>query len=400
MADTVFPLGSIPAATLLSEDLLSQALYTSVLARFIGDDDDAMVRILPDLTRRAGDTIDYELELNLVGPGVLGFDELQGNEEPIIYLPDAFSINDIAHAVSIRGQMTLQRVPWSMRKRAKRLLQKWLTRRMDVTFANQLGGNTAGAGLGIPGVAAGDLRFLGMNATQAPSSVTTSNGQTVTRQVFPTSISAESGLTSAGTNGANQFQLYQINQCVTKAESAVVPIRPIIVNGEPYYVLFAHPFQVNDLKNLTGNGTWQSIQLAAMAGTGQDYVKDNPLFTGAMGMYNRCIIHKDMHVPFGDTAQASASAKLGTSLGAAGNGTTSVARAIFCGANAGVIAFGRHTSWPSQVKWVEMSQDYNRKLGVSCELIFGMKKSWFTTTGDSGATDFGTIVVSTWANAA
>lgn len=400
MADTIFPLGSIPAATLLSEDLLSQSLYTSVLSRFLGDDDDAMIRILPDLTRRAGDTIDYELELNLTGPGVLGFDELQGNEEPIIYLPDAFSINDIAHAVSIRGQMTLQRVPWSMRKRAKRLLQKWLTRRMNVVFANQLGGNSAGAGLGIPGVSAGDYRFLGMNATQAPSSVTTANGQTVTRQVFPTGITAESGLTSAGTGGANQLQLYQINQCVTKAESAVIPIRPIIVNGEPYYVVFAHPFQINDLKNLTGNGTWQSIQLAAMAGTGHDYVKDNPLFTGAIGMYNRTIIHKDMHVPYGDTTQASASAKLGTSLGTAANGTTSVARAIFCGANAGVIAFGRHTSWPSQVKWVEMAQDYNRKLGVSCELVFGMKKSWFTNTGDSGATDFGTIVISTWANAA
>jgi N4-gp56 family major capsid protein len=391
MADTVFALNAIPATTILSEDLLTQSLYSSVVSRFIGDDDDAMVRILPDLTRRAGDTIDYELELNLVGPGVLGFDQLEGNEEAMNYVFDGFSINDIAHAVSVRGQMTLQRVPWALRKRAHR---KWLTRRMNVSFVNQLAGNTSGAGLGVTGVSAGDLRFLGLNATQAPSSTTLGGN----REVFPTGITTEAGLTSAGTNGANQLQLPLINSAVTKAESALFPVRPIIVNGEPFYVLFAHPFAINDLKNVTGEGTWQHIQLQVMS-SGNDYVKNNPLFTGAIGMYNRCIIHKDMHVPFGDTTQANANAKLGTSLGAAANGTTSVTRSIFCGANAGVIAFGRHTSWPSQVKWVEVAKDYNRKLGVSCELVFGMKKSWFTYLNDSGATDFATIIIGTWANA-
>jgi len=394
MADTTFALNSIPATTILSEDLLSQALYSSVVSRFMGDDDDAMIRIMPDLTRRAGDTIDYELELNLVGAGVLGFDQLQGNEEAMSYVYDGFSINDIAHAVSIKGQMTLQRVPWALRMRAKRLLQKWLTRRMNVTFVNQLGGNTAGAGLGVTGVSAGDLRFLGLNATQAPSNTTLGGN----REVFPSGISAESGLTSAGTNGANQLQLPLINAAATKAESSLFPIRPIVVNGEPFYVLFAHPFAINDLKNVTGEGTWQHIQLQIMS-SGTDYVKNNPLFTGAIGMYNRVIIHKDMHVPFGDTTQINAVAKLGTSLGPVAAGTTSVTRSIFCGANAGVIAFGRHTSWPSQVKWVEVAQDYNRKLGVSCELVFGMKKSWFTYTGDSGATDFATIIIGTWANA-
>lgn len=364
----------------------------------MGEGDDAAIRVMPDLTRRAGDTIDYMLRLKLIGPGVLGFDQLDGNEVQMNFLPDSFAINDLAQAVDVKGQMTLQRVPWSMRREAKALLQQWMSERINVCLNNQLAGNVNGAGLGVTGVSAGDLRYLGMNATQAPSNQT--NGGI--RQIFPTGITAESQLTSAGTGGANQLQLYQINQAVTKSETAVIPIRPIMVNGEPYYVLTCHPYSINDLKNLTGEGTWQHLQLQIM-NSGTDYVKDNPLFTGAIGMYNRTIIHKDSSVPFGDTSQISGVSQLGTCLGT-GSGSTAgisnVARNIFMGANAGVAAFGRHTSWPSQVKWVEVAKDYNRKLGVSCELVFGFKKSWFTYTGDSGATDFATIVISVWANVA
>lgn len=394
MADTTFPLGYIPATTILSEDLLSQAIHSSIMSRFLGDGDDAAIRMMPDLTRRAGDTLDYMLRLKLIGPGVLGFDQLEGNEVQMNFVSDSFAINDLAQAVDVKGQMTLQRVPWSMRKEAKALLQQWLTERMNVCICNQLAGNNLGAGLGVSGVSAGDIRYLGLNATQAPSNTTSG-----IRQIFPTGIAAESSLTSAGTNGANQLQLYQINQAVAKAKTAVIPIRPIVVNGEPFYVLTCHPYAINDLKNLTGEGTWQHLQLQTMT-SGTDYVKENPLFTGAIGMYHRTIIHEDSSVPFGDTTQISGISQLGTALGAAANGTTNVCRNIFMGANAGVAAFGRHTSWPSQVKWVEVAKDYNRKLGVSCELVFGLKKSWFTYTGDSSATDFGTIVISVWANVA
>ena len=402
MADTVFPLGYIPATTILSEDLLSQAIHSSILSRFMGDGDDAALRIMPDLTRRAGDTLDYMLRLKLIGPGVLGFDQLQGNEVQMNFVSDSFAINDLAQAVNVKGQMTLQRVPWSMRKEAKALLQQWLTERMNVCCCNQLAGNTLGSGLGVTGVSAGDLRYMGINAGQPPSNTTLGG----IRQIFPTGITAESSLTSSGTNGANQLQLYMINQAVTKAKTALIPIRPIVVNGEPFYVLTCHPYAINDLKNETGEGTWQHLQLQVM-NSGTDYVKDNPLFTGAIGMYHRTIIHEDSSVPFGDTTQISGTSQLGTTLGAVAAGTTNVARNIFMGANAGVVAFGRHTSWPSQVKWVEVAQDYNRQLGVSCELVFGLKKSWFTYPGDtvagsstSAATDFATIVISVWANVA
>ena len=260
-------------------------------------------------------------------------------------------------------------------------------------MCNQLGGNT-NAGLGaadadgnVIGISAGDLRYAGMNAPVAPNTF-----------VYPNAaIVAESGLIGPGANGANLFNLQMINRMVTKAKTLKYPIKPIMVGDEPYYILILHPYALNDLKSQTGEGTWESIQLAAMQG---GKISDNPLFTGAIGMYNRVIIHEDFHVPYGDTTQNT----MGTALGGAANGvnaapvngSTSVARNIFFGAQAAVMGFGRKTGWPDQVKWVEESDDYMRELGVACELVAGVKKSTFTDT-NSTVFDFGCMVGSTWA---
>jgi N4-gp56 family major capsid protein len=393
MADTIYALGNPLAATILSEELLEQAIYASPASKFIGEDDDSAIRLHDDLTRRAGDTIQYVLEKKLFGAGVLGFDRLKGKEERIQSLPDQFSINAIANAVNEVGEMTQQRVPWSLRKRCRAKLGSWIKERIDVWVCNQLGGNVNG-GVGaqdadgnLIGISAGDLRYCGMNAPVAPNTF-----------VYPNSaIVAESGLTGPGQNGSNLFNLQMINRMVTKAKTLKFPIKPIMVGDEPYYILILHPYQLNDLKSQTGEGTWESIQLAAMQG---GKINDNPLFTGAIGMYNRVIIHEDFHVPYGDSNQNG----LGTCLGlgntgtnpAPVNGDTSVARALFFGAQAAVMGFGRKTGWPDQVKWVEESDDYMRELGVACELVAGVKKSVFTDTTGT-AFDFGCMVGSTWA---
>ena len=392
MADTILQLGNPLAATLLSEELLEQAIYASVASKFIGRDEDSMIRVMPDLKRRPGDTIQYALEKKLLGAGVLGFDRLKGKEEQIQYLPDQFSINALAHAVNIVGEMTQQRVPWPMRKRARARLASWLKERMDVALLNQLGGNT-NAGLGVTGVTAGDLRYAGMNAPIAIDGLTSNVDGGSGHWLAPPLISAESGLTSAGAANANVYSLYLINRAVTRAETLTFPIKPVIFDGEPYYVNFLHPYSINDLKSLTGEGTWDFIQSQILAG---GKIASNPLFTGAIGMYNRTIIHKDAHVPFGDTTQMGAAQ--GTALGAVAAGTTSVARNIFCGAQAGVMAFGRKTEWPDQVKWVEVADDYMRELGVACEVVFGVKTSVFTDVGAAAASYFADIVISVWAN--
>ena len=394
MADTIFQLGNPLAATILSDEVFQQASWGSPMARFMGYGKDAMLRIMRDLTRRPGDTIQYTLNKRLVGRGVIGFDHLEGKEERMQSLPDQFSINDIRHAVKIVGEMTPQRVPWDMREQGQEDLSTWIKTRMGSWWGNQLGGNVnCGLGNMIPGGGiAGDLAYCGFNLPIAPAS---------TNQIYAnSSITAESQLTDPGVNGINLMNLNMINRMVTMAETLAYPIRPLVIDGEPYYVLFMHPWQVNDLMSAVGDATWQGWMMAAMKG---GEITKNPIFTGALGMFRRVIFHKDVHVPALDASQMPA-AELGTALGAApaaGSttaGATNVARSIMCGSQAGVVAYGRKIEWPNQVKWVEESFDYKSELGIALELVAGVHKSGFTDDVTGSYFDAGVIVGSTYVN--
>lgn len=100
-----------------------------------------------------------------------------------------------------------------------------------------------------------------------------------------------------------------------------------------------------------------------------------------LGMYNRTIILEDSRIPQG----------VNSSTGVA---DTTVRRAVFCGAQAGVMAFGRDYGSPDKFKWTEQLFDYDNQLGVAAGLVAGMKKTRFNSA------DFGSVVVSTYAVAA
>ncbi|TDM98879.1 hypothetical protein CEE87_11665, partial [Lactobacillus crispatus] len=62
---------------------------------------------------------------------------------------------------------------------------------------------------------------------------------------------------------------------------------------------------------------------------------------------------------------------------------------MFCGAQAGAIAFGKEFSDGVNYKWVEELFDYERELGVSAQTVWGLKKTVFN------GIDFGAIVATT-----
>jgi len=68
-------------------------------------------------------------------------------------------------------------------------------------------------------------------------------------------------------------------------------------------------------------------------------------------------------------------------------------RAVFCGAQAGAVGFGKEFAKGSHYKWIEELFDYERELGVSTQTVWGLKKLIFN------GLDFGTIVATTYAAA-
>lgn len=203
---------------------------------------------------------------------------------------------------------------------------------------NQLCGNTAQT----------NIAYTGMQAPIAPDAA---------HQFFAGTATSEATLTSSMI-----FSVELIPNFVAKAQQTLAfPIKPVVIKGiEIAGVLFLNGLQVRDLKKNFTAGEWGDIYRAALQG-GQ--ITGNPLFTGAIGMYDNVVIHQDSRVAWGDTSQNQifdpiTKTMIGapTALGAPATGVTSVARAVFVGAQAAAYACGSEqgpAGQPLRVSWVE-----------------------------------------------
>lgn len=350
MATTNYGPNSPLAVKLWSKRLFREALKATFFSKFMGEEDTNVLQIKTETQKGPGDRITIGLRMQLTAPGVLGDGTLEGNEEALVTYSDNVIIDQLRNAVRSQGQMSDQRIPFSVREESYSGLRDWFAGRLDQCWFNQLCGNTAQT----------DVRYTGNQATTAPSS----------GNILIQGQSTENALTSSDT-----FNLNLIDKAVTIAQTATPMIRPIMVDGQPMYVAFLHPYQVYSLRTNTSTGQWLDIQKAAM--TGGD-VTDNPIFTGALGVYNNVILHSDFRIP--------------NALTTAGASKANTSRAVLCGAQASIMAFGQKSS-DQEMSWVEELFDYGNQLGVSAGMIYGMKKSVFNST------DFGTVVMSTWSQA-
>ena len=357
MATTSYPVNHSLAVKLWSKTLFHEALKETHAGRFMGSDSNSLVQIKDETKKSAGDRIRIGLRVQLAGDGIQGDATLEGSEEALVTYTDDVFIDQLRHAVRSAGKMSEQRVTFDVREEAMMGLRDWWAGRIDTSFFNQLAGNTGQS----------DTRYTGNQAAIAPS---TTSGNS--RIIFgPDDETTENSLSAA--SASNNFQLTLLDEAITLAKTASPLIRPIKVNGEDKYVIFLHPYQVFNLRtDATANRvTWYDAQKARVQGGERD---KNPIFSGALGEYNGVILHENTRVP------------LATS-------TTTVRRAVFCGAQAAAIAYGREYSSPNKMSWVEEAFDYGNQLGVSAGLIFGLKKLQFNSN------DFGTIVISTHAEA-
>lgn len=349
MANTDYQVNSPLAVKQWSNDLMKEALKKTFALQFMGQDSNSLIQIKTELNKGAGDRLTFGIRQQLSGAGVQGDGTLEGNEEALVTYSQNVTIDQLRHAVRSSGKMSEQRVPFSVRAEARDGLADWWSDRLDRWFFNQITGNTTQT----------DVKYTGMQAVTAPDSA---------HMVFPGSEAAEVSL-SATT--ANRFSLALIDKAVEHGKTAVNALRPIRVEGGEYLVAFIHPYQVTSLRQGTASTQWSDIQKAAMQG-GQ--IKDNPIVTGALGIYNNVILHESTRVPL--------------VVGATG-GTTDVARAVLCGAQAACLGFGRGYG-KNTFSWKEELFDYENQLGVAAGCIGGLVKTRFN------GSDFATVTMSSY----
>ncbi|MBQ7629156.1 MAG: N4-gp56 family major capsid protein [Selenomonadaceae bacterium] len=297
----------------------------SFFEKFTGTSPDSIIQIKEELSRQAGDTIVIPLLMPLTGAGITGDNELEGNEEQLIYRDFTVQIDQIRNGVRLKGRMAEKQVQVDMRRDAREGLANWLATYIDKKIFEELSTDPTP-----------DRIVYGGSAT--------SEGAIGAADVFDTTLIGK----------AKRIALADENTMV----------KPIRINGNDTYIMVIDQWQARDL---TSDEKWIAAQQHANIRG-----EKNPIFSGALGVYDGVVLHQCNRVIRTDT----------------GSGGTKVGHALFLGAQAAVFAEGAPPTWQ------EKFFDYNARFGVSFGRIFGIKKTQFKYDGEN-LTDFGCINVLT-----
>ncbi len=346
MAMTEYGVNANEAVKLWSRKLMREALKQTWASKFMGRDSNSLVQVLDDTSKGPGDRIRCILRMQLSGDGIAGDATLEGNEEALATYTDDVYIDQLRHATRSKGKMTEQRIPFSIREEGRMGLQDWWSARFDYWFMNQLAGNSGQT----------DTKYTGMQSALAPDS---------NHVIYADGHSATSTMTATS---ACQFSLALVDQCVLKAGTLTPPIRPVNTgDAQSDYVMFVTPEHHYDMRRNTSTMEWADVQKAALQG-GQ--ISKNKIFTGAIGLWNKTIMHESFFLPTTTSA-----------------GNSTIGTAVFCGAQAGIMAFGRDGGNKNRMSWKEKLFDYDNQLGIKAGVIGGLKKTRYNSA------DFATITV-------
>lgn len=359
MAKTIVGLNDPKAvkrySTALAVDVGRESYFDQ---RFIGNGENAKAPIqrLTELENESGESISYDLSMQLTGQPTEGDTVLEGREEDLKFYTDKVFIDQARHAVSTGGRMTKKRTLHNLRDTAKKRLSEWWARLFDEMIFIYLSG---ARGANTDYILPTDYTGFANNTVTAPDTAHLMYAGSVTK----------------GTMTAdNKLALSDIDRAVTKADmmgggtQGIPQIRPINFEGEETFVLVMNPQQAEDLRTATTTGAWLDIQKALATAVG----KASPIFKGGLGLHNGVVLHKHKGcVRFTDYGASS---------------DVYAARALFMGMQAGVIAFGS-PGGKFRFDWVEESKDYGNQLNVETHTIFGVKKATFNSL------DFGVIAI-------
>lgn len=322
-------------------------------------EDSGGIYLFDNVSKNAGDLITYGVSQLLSGQGVLDLNTLTGNEEAPTTYGDSLYVHELAHAVLLVGPISIQRVLFDMRKIGRNRLADWYAARADHAGANQLGSQNQIT----------DTRYTGLQAATAPAPA--ANATVPSRQIVAPYAGSNTDAASLTSSQVMDIRLTDV--AIRWAKSITQGVRPLQVAGRKLYVEVMHPSQTTDMRTSTSVGQWLDIEKAAM--TGGD-VAENPIFWESIGMYHGTLLHENSRTP--------------NAVSNAGAVVSNTKRAIFFGAQAAGMAFGRYPGESSRFRWLEELRDFGRQLGIGVSSIWGMKKTVFNSV------DFATIAIDTY----
>lgn len=328
MANTEIASGSNQAIKRWCDQLTRETFGQMSITSLIGKGPKACIQLITDLDKNPGDNVVFDMMPQDRSAGVNGDSRLKGFETPLSFYQDDLKINQKRHAHSHAG-MAQQRTLHDLQALARTSLAEWWSWFIEASLFAHMAGLT------------GDGEESVRDALGADTGGTDFAGNTITALDAAHLID----------NGGSGFTPAMLDEAVAKAKVNNPRMAPIMVEGRETYVAYLHPYQVKTMK--ADSSIWRTIQqYAGVRGN------DNPIFSGALGMYNNVIIRESEFIP----------------------SLSTVRTGLLLGQGAGVIALGN--AWKKQSRggagggayfsYADEEDDYGNQLGVAAGSILGM----------------------------
>lgn len=344
-----------------------------ILRHFTGESEQSVVQRVTELseTSKGTSAAVFTLVPDLEGDGVVGDNQLEGNEEEIKAYDQTITYDQIRNANRLEGRMADMKSTVRFRENSKNLLADWLAQRID------------------------ELAFLTLSGVSYEFHT---NGAVRTASQFPLldfaadvtaptanrhfRFDATDGLQPAGTNNIEAADLPTWRMVVElKAYAEESFIRPVTTqDGVEVYNLFMHPRQIAALKR--DEEFIEAMKFAAQRGDRNLLFKGTGMGGTASGIYIDGINIVSYRNVFSTTG-----APTGSKWGAGGD--VNGARALLVGAQALALAD------IGVARWVEKDFDYDNSPGVSVAKLIGFKKPVWRSARTGTMEDFSVIAVDT-----
>lgn len=345
-----------------SRDVWKAARDQMFIKKFIGSGDNSVIQRISELTKtEKGEQVLMHLVADLVGDGVIGDNEREGNEEAIQSYDQVLNIDLITHSVRNKGKLSDQKSVINFRENGKNVLAHWLASRVDQLAFLTLSGLSYN--LQNNGEARVNSPFP--NLSFAADVTAPSSARSLMWDGTSLALSANGSITSS------YIPSYKmIVDLVAYAKEHYV--KPLNAEGKEYYCLFVAPGTLAALKK---DADYQR----AVVGVATKQGENSPWFSGGTVTIDGVVIHEHRLV------YTTKGAAPGSKWGAGGNVNGS--RSLLCGAQAlGMADIG-------MPEWTEKMFQYDSQTGINVDKMFGLIKPKFYSNYDKSSQDFGVIAL-------
>lgn len=361
------------------------------LSGLMSDGNDMPIVVDRTLQGRAGDQVVFELDMPLSNAGGTDDSDIEGNEEAMSFFNFPVTIHERNHGVRSAGKMTDKRSAVKIRSKAAFAIARWTAEQVEndmIWGLSGLGNQNTFAGEGTSSI-------LTINEKAPSTTRIFYGGQTVAGVV--NEESSDSAIADSGGDDAVNFLFGTkiIDIIKIRMQLAFPKFKPISIAGKWYYICLIHPLQTKAMREETGDAGWNRIQqnanirgltnpLFTRDGTGRER-----MFDGIVAVVNDVIVLESERI---ETRVAGEVFDSGDTLNAGVlSGTYRVARALFLGAQAGLLGWGQ--PW----KRLERNFDYFRKPGTATDGLYGFSKTRFRDPGAGQSTNTAQADFAVWA---